>query len=168
MENNELKELAKILAVIGDMHGKEISITLINLYFEQLKQFPMSDIRRALSSPSKWFPKPFDVIELIQGSDKEIKEIENINLGIQAGEQADMVLLHLDDHGANSSPEFTDPITAHIMSSVFPYRSWGRQHLTKNNIFFRRDFVEAYTNYNKTERQQLTHDEAKQLLERIK
>lgn len=166
MKKQNLKELAEIMAVVGDVHGKEISQSLISLYFEQLKQFSISDIRKAFSVPSKWYPKPFDIIEGIQGS--EHPEIENTRLKIKAGEQADMVLKYLDDHGADSKPSFKDPITTHIMTTIFNFRSWGRQHLTKNNVFFRRDFVETYLNYNKTgEIRQIGHDEAKQLLERI-
>jgi len=168
MKKQNLQELAEIMAVVGDVHGKEISKPLINLYFEQLKQFSISDISKAFSKPSKWFPKPFDIIEAIQGSASDIKEIENTALKIKAGEQADMVLQMIDNIGSDARPLFNDPITGHIMSSIFNWRTWGRQHLTKNNVFFRRDFVEYYLNYDKVgEIRQLTHEESKKLLERI-
>jgi len=143
MEKQNLKELAEIMAVVGDVHGKEISQPLISLYFEQLKQFSISDIRKAFSKPTQWFPKPFDIIEAIQGHGQ-------VSVKDQALIQANLVADAIATVGRYESVKFTDPVTNMVVKQGF--NGWINlcsEMLEKEIVWFKKDFAALYKSYSR-------------------
>jgi len=66
MENRDKKEFFKNITVLGEAFGKDISESLIELYWETLKDLSIEDFRHSvkhLALTCKFFPKPVEFRE---------------------------------------------------------------------------------------------------------
>lgn len=74
METRDIKPFMKLIAGIGELYGKPISVPLTELYWQSLKCYELQDVQRALATHihnpdcGQFFPKPADVVRFIEGS----------------------------------------------------------------------------------------------------
>jgi len=71
MKNKEL--FAKNMAVLSEIHDREITESLMSIFWQVLEPFPDDDCARAFDriiKTSKFFPKPADFIEFLQSDDE--------------------------------------------------------------------------------------------------
>lgn len=67
----EFDDFTIILDQLAEMHRHQISVGLKKLYFAALSPFSLEQIQEAaifLAQDSKWFPKPADFVEAIDGN----------------------------------------------------------------------------------------------------
>jgi hypothetical protein len=70
---NNKKIFAEYMTVLGEIHGKEISKTLAESYFEILKPYSDNECITAFKlviKNSKFFPKPAEILELLESKNK--------------------------------------------------------------------------------------------------
>lgn len=73
-QDKKLVNFIAILAKVGVIYGKEVSEQLIDIYWQTLKHFKLSNIIQAveqhISDPDtgQYFPKPADLVRIIKGS----------------------------------------------------------------------------------------------------
>lgn len=66
------KRLAEFLTLMADLHEKEISKAKIEYYWEFLKPFSDEQCEVAFKKVGlKWFPKPQDFLDVLQGNDND-------------------------------------------------------------------------------------------------
>ncbi len=156
------------MVTIATLFEKKLDEVIIGMYFEQLKEFEYADIKNAFTQRHRFWPKPFDISEIIQGSESEKKQ----TLEIQANKAADLVLEILRIDGAMAKPElFVDKIIANLMTTRWPWHRWACELTGDDMKWWRKEFIVAYVqialigidNY-----KQISHGEAKQLLGRVK
>jgi len=74
MTEKDINSFAKILMGIAEVYRVELSPPVIEIYFEALKKYPLELVKNALitymSIPKegRFFPKPVDIVEIIEGS----------------------------------------------------------------------------------------------------
>jgi hypothetical protein len=72
--NTEKESFGRLLIVTGEVYGKHVSPTLVNLYWRILQHYDWVDIRRAfrayIENPDngQYMPKPADLIRFIKGN----------------------------------------------------------------------------------------------------
>lgn len=73
-QKQKLVAFMTMLAKLGVIYGKEVSEQLIDIYWQTLKCFKLSNIKQAIAAHVKnpdtgqYFPKPADLVRLIKGS----------------------------------------------------------------------------------------------------
>ncbi len=73
MQDTDLKIFSGLMVTMGEAYAKELSGMLIEIYWQCLKCFELSEVREAfkahLRNPEvgQFFPKPADLIRLIEG-----------------------------------------------------------------------------------------------------
>ena len=66
------KRLAEFLTLMADLHEKEVSKAKIEYYFQVLEPFSDDECEQAFKKVGlKWFPKPQDFLDLLQGTTKD-------------------------------------------------------------------------------------------------
>ena len=147
MNNIDVPEFAKIMAAMGVTYDKEISEELTNIYYEVLKEFSLTDIKRAMSihlKESKFFPKPSEIIE-------RIKSPETIEM--KADKAWNQLLKATSKHGYYDSVEFIDKV---IHSCIRAMGGWLLISDREPDTWMHKDFVNFYKSYynspNHTER----------------
>lgn len=68
------EKFSELLAILGEIFDKSISTSLAKIYFDALKSFSDEMIKEAFNKASltlKFFPKPVELIEIIQGDKNE-------------------------------------------------------------------------------------------------
>ena len=74
MKAQAFKELARFLAGMSELYGKALSKPLVQLYWELLSPYSFDQVEQAFQSHmmdpdcGQYFPKPADLIRLIDGS----------------------------------------------------------------------------------------------------
>lgn len=74
MDEGAFRKFAHLMVQVAEIYGEKLSEIKIQLYFELLKEYPYEIIEGAFVSHtklSKFFPKPADIIELIEGSPED-------------------------------------------------------------------------------------------------
>ena len=79
--NNEehRKRFAEGMKGMCELHNRAASKPMLKMYFFALAKFEIEDVLRAFVtavSATKYFPKPAEIIELIQGSPEDVAEVE--------------------------------------------------------------------------------------------
>jgi len=98
-QNNEM-EFATLMAGMSEAYGTENTKAKIEIYFQQLKEFSIEEIRRAVDlslGTLKFFPKIAELRELIQGSPQD-----------QAMLAWECLMDTMEDVGYYDSPTFED------------------------------------------------------------
>lgn len=101
MKEQDKKEFGETMAGIGELMGKDISNSLMKIYWNALKPFPLSDVLTGLNkiaTTSRFFPKPVEIIEAIQGNAESL-----------AAEAMHHLVEAVGRVGAYQSVEFEDP-----------------------------------------------------------
>jgi hypothetical protein len=74
MNDLDKKEFAQLMTGIGEVYSKDITKTLLVIYFDSLKGFSINDVKDALSKHAidskhgTFFPKPADIVRNIDGA----------------------------------------------------------------------------------------------------
>jgi len=74
MTDREKPEFMKLLMSTADLHGKELSTDVVELWWNSLKAFDLNQVRQAFSDhiqdpvKGEWMPKPANIIAKLEGS----------------------------------------------------------------------------------------------------
>jgi hypothetical protein len=74
MKLHDMPAFAQVMVGLGELYGKPVSETLIDLYWAALKRFEITAIRRAvhthINNPDvgQFMPKPADIVRYLEGS----------------------------------------------------------------------------------------------------
>ena len=115
----------EILFQLGEVFSFDLNEPTIELYHKILKPYPINDVSRActtwLSSHGErkfdFFPRPNQIIEIIEAT-----KVEGPRIEVRAQQQWRVILQQIKRHGPYHPPQFTDPITAHLVKTQF---SWS-------------------------------------------
>lgn len=137
MTKNDREDFLKLFSGICEVYGKEITTQLTDIYFNSFEKFSIERVKEAFNRhtlSSKFFPKPSELIDLLEGN-KEEKAIE-------AWTVLRDTIRH---HGGDRSVLFTDPKISWIVES---YGGWIRvcDMETIDLDFMRLGFIKAYIN----------------------
>lgn len=132
------------LAGLAEVFGEQVSQVRAQLYFEALSTFTLDEVRAAVRGAirgCRFFPKPAELIEMLQGS---------------AEDQAEVAwgrFLHaLTHHGTYTSVDFGDPILHAVIQTQFGgwHETW--KLTTDETRFAHIEFVKLYRAFRKTGR----------------
>lgn len=135
------------LAGLCELHNREATEAMAKLYFFALQAFDIEDVLRAMVkavAASKFFPKPAEIIEFIQGSPEDMAEVE-----------ASKVWEAICRVGGHSSVAFDNPTTSAVIE--YGFGGWVKlcsEMRMDEEKWFRKDFVRIYTAFS---RQNLQH-----------
>jgi hypothetical protein len=132
----ERKEFLDLLSGLCYTLGKESNEHLIKTYHTALNRFDISIVKNVINKAVvsfKWFPKPVELIELIEGSSVDNSEIQ----AAQAFEAIRRV-------GPYQSVVFDDPVTQEVIKQY--YGGWPKfcEGDSKDIVFKMNDFKKAY------------------------
>lgn len=74
MQHSDKPKFAQAITVLGEIYGKEVSQTLIGVYYNALENWPIEEVSRAIQAHTRdtengqFFPKPADLIRHLEGS----------------------------------------------------------------------------------------------------
>lgn len=144
MNSDDKKEFAQIMAATGEVFSKELTKTIMSVYFETLKRYPMDDVRLALGeymNKGKFFPKPADISEIIAG-----KEMPIADRALLAWSEVENAIRRV---GSWGSPNFTDPITP---AAVGQLGSWADLCMTPVDKlqWKQKEFMQAFELFERT------------------
>lgn len=117
---NDRAMFAKAMYDCYDVYGKEANEKTIDLYFKLLMDYDLQAVLNGLESvlrSSKFFPKPSEVVEAVEG-----KENENIDIAYQ---DAKSVIYN----GFHDAIRLTNPITMQVIEDM------GGQEGFYNKVF---------------------------------
>jgi len=135
MEEKDKENFAKMLLGLGELFDKEISEALVSIYWEALKPYSWQAVKNAFNKAAlacKFFPKPVEILEFIQGSKTE-----------QAEEAWGLLLDAIRQHGPYVSVTFADGRIARcveLMGGWEAVNNWKTDELQ----FRRKDFLAIY------------------------
>ncbi len=142
MEPKDKEKFLHILNQTAIIYEKEFNEDLIQAYWLLLKEFDLMVITEAFNQhcrQSKFFPKPAEIIGIIQGDTEDIAMVE-----------AAKVIQAIKEYGAYHSVVFDDAWT----QAVIHYGFGGWIQLcdleTHNEKWFIKDFVKIYGSYKRT------------------
>ncbi len=133
--------------VVSEVYGKEVSELTIEFYIKVLEKYSIIDVIKALedyvgnvSGKASFFPKPGDIIEIIEG-DIEAKAMIAWSKVIEA----------LHSVGTYKSVKFKDPIINTVIYHLGGWIELGKKPLSDIK-FIENDFKKMYVNYCKTKK----------------
>ncbi|HEA67185.1 MAG TPA: hypothetical protein ENI07_10250 [Desulfobacterales bacterium] len=111
--DNEKKKIAEAFTALCELHDKKISPVARKMYAETLKGFSADQITMAISQSireHKWFPKPAELIELINGPTPQIEDI--------AETQANFVISQVRKLGSWRTPVFVCFVHVLVIATI--------------------------------------------------
>jgi len=123
--------------------GKDLTPGIIDIYFKALEQFEMDEVIKAITKAAvscKFFPKPVELIEFVQGKIEDKAEIE-CNKAFEA----------LKRIGPYQSVCFDDFITQAVIKQGFG--GWVKfcgESMVETEHFERKDFIKLYESYSRS------------------
>jgi hypothetical protein len=139
------KQFLNVMNKAAIVYDTELSKQKLDIYWRLLKQYTESEFSKAMNTvlrTSKFFPKPAEIIELIDPQ----PEIADIAL-----EQAHNIISHVKQYGSSVWPDLSDPVTEHLMTRRWPYPSWAADLVQSEEKWWVKEFCEAYHSFNKIE-----------------
>ncbi len=133
---------AKYMTLLAEVHGKEISKSLMDVYWISLQQYGDTECESAfnrLITTTRFFPKPVDVIEAIQANNPAAQ----ITMNDRATEQIAVVMKQVRELGYYRTPCFDDPVTKRLMTGRWSWRSICSM-TTEEHKWWAKEFIEAY------------------------
>lgn len=131
-------ELKKKLLTLAEAVGTEITENRADIYWEIFKDYPDEELTKALNlslKTNKFFPKPAELIELIEGSPSD--------KSLQAWQAA---LNSVSKVGVYNSPKFEDKIITAIILDMGGWEAYCNMP-TKENPWKEKEFRERYNFY---------------------
>jgi len=141
---------------LAEEFGGSLTKNNLQLKWESLKRFPIDHITKAISYLSENRTKTYPLVPTIREIIEAIEIIQQPQLAIgsdnMAEIQANEVLAFLYENGSGAAPVFMDPLTQSLMTTVWPYGSWGKTLTEKDKSWWRREFIKTYKVYSDTAR----------------
>ena len=140
---NNRKTFMDYMAALGELFDKEITKTLLGMYWEVLSAVPddrAEDAFKKSIATCKFFPRPAELLELAGESNK----LKELMIDSRAQEQALLVLEMI--RGSVKESDATDKITKHLLERRFNVSRLSGSMLEVDNKWFLKDFAEAYRN----------------------
>jgi hypothetical protein len=158
MNDKDKKQFLEIMVPLGELYQKELSKTLLALYFSALSVLTLEEISLACSNhvrdPDKgmWFPKPADIIS--QFNRQKPKALATGDAAILAWME---VVKALESHcPMKSSPDIKSKVSN---AAVQTLGGWG--HLARQSyeelVWIKKEFISLY--------EAMSHQEEHLLLE---
>jgi hypothetical protein len=147
MENTY--EFKKQMLLAGEVFSKELSSSMVEIYWEILKKYKDAEVLHAFEVIFKkniFFPKPAELINIIEKNKLSVDE--------KALSQANKVVSLVRKIGSYSKPRFNDEITSYIMKNNYNWSLFCVNLTEKDVVFFKKDFVALYKLYSKNENKQ--------------
>ena len=137
------KKFKEMITVLCERYDKAPSQILSKMIWEALK--PHSD-EICIDAFNHVFLRGRFFKDIVPDLNEFIeKEQNDLDESVPAIE-ADRVIAHLNAHGGSAPLPANDPITGYLMTSRWPYQTWAAGVLTKDIVWWRKDFIEAYKN----------------------
>ena len=143
MNKEERKEFAEILYGLAGNFGDTVDDHTAKIWargfesegisLDQIRQAAMKILKTRTIAKMPTFA---EFLQAIQGSSKD-----------NAHAQADIVLEVLQQQGSRINPEFSDPVTAHLMSTRWRWERWAPYVKEDEIKWWRKEFIEAYQAY---------------------
>ena len=119
------QRIDEILYELEKVFTKDLDETTINVYHKLLASYSVEEISAACSTwlsstgdrKFDYFPRPNQIIEII-----EAKKDKGPRIEVRAQQQWRVILQQIKRHGPYHPPQFSDPITAHLVKTQF---SWS-------------------------------------------
>lgn len=146
MNDDDKKRFAEIMWGLADNFGASVTKEGLSLRFEALKAYSIEQISRAatrlLIARKETYPpipKVSEFIEAIENNGRQKVEHRQ-----KAEIQANVVLDYLKQYGRAGHASFEDPITQHLMTTRWKYKSWAATVPESELKWWRKEFIEAY------------------------
>lgn len=141
MNSNDFDRFAEMLNSVGEMYGKQVSSTMMGMYFKALEEYDIRDLQRAFNlhvrNPDNgmFFPKPADLVRMMGG-----------DTGTQSGIAWSKVIETVRRVGAYSSVAFDDSIIHRVVTDM---GGWPKLCEMKEaeTPFVAKDFERRYQGY---------------------
>ena len=138
MTDTDRLEFAQAIGATAEVFSEQVSEARANAYFIALGDFPIGIVKDAFGQAikrCKFFPKPAELIELIEGSDEDV--------GAMAWAR---VTRALEEIGTYETVDFQDAVLHRVILSMGGWSEmWRIQDLTAREQGFRRaEFVRLY------------------------
>ena len=156
MSTTDKERFAVAMFGIAEEFGGSLTKNNLQLKWESLKRFPIDHITKAISYLSENRTKTFPLVPTTQEIIEATEIIQQPQLAIGSAKmaeiQANEVLAFLHENGAGAAPVFRDPLTKCLMSTVWPYASWGKSLTEKDKTWWRKEFINTFKVYSETAR----------------
>lgn len=168
MDEQDKQEFAQIMYGMADNFRDSISKEGLQFRFEALQRFSIDRIREAAidivnSRKFTKFPTIAEFVVRIEGDREQIAEDAARN-------EAYKVLQLVRERGRLNPPNFSDPVTAELLSRRWRWDSLCSTLREEEEKWFIRDFVEAYAAMSREEKRlqlQTPDEDVKALLSNI-
>ena len=148
MNDEDKKDFAVLMTGVAEAYDKQISKSLLQLYFGALKEFTLYQVSEAISKhlldpdSGQFMPKPANIVKHISGNTQQKQR----DIDSRAEFQWDgSVVRAVREVGSYRTPNFKDPITKAVIST------WGWPELCKLTeeqlVWKRKEFIQQYNNY---------------------
>jgi len=138
---DNLAKFAIMMNTLGTNCSVEITKNQINIYFTALKSFSLSEVEKSFSRVMySWVYNRFPPVGVFMKAIEESQSLLEDLAEIQASE----VLSQVRQYGYYQTPEFNDPVTAHLMSHRFNFQGLCKTLNEGEEKWFVKDFVKAY------------------------
>ncbi len=129
-----------------EVFDKKYSDTLLRVYHEALKMYLARQVTDAIAKAiviCRFFPKPVDIIEFIEGGPQHLSDIAEI--------EAAKVLTAIKHHGIYNSVLFDDLFTQAVIHNGFGgWVKLCRELKSEDQKWFVKDFVRMYQAYRRS------------------
>lgn len=134
MTDKDYPEFLKTMVALAEILGpKELSETMLTLYWRVLKDLPTSQFKMAVeivAKTAKFFPKPSEILAAVTP--------DMASMSVMALER---VLRTIDSKGTYSSVAFDDPAIHAAIESMGGWTEFGHRELDE---WLRKDFAKYY------------------------
>ena len=143
MEKRDAKQFTETMMGMAENYpGTRLTGNGLKLRFEALKEYSLDQVINAAAKLLRehrfnTMPTVGDFILAMDGAGELTAEQR---AEIEAGK----ILDHLHLYGATRAPQMEDPVTRHLMTHRWSYRSWAARVRESDIEWWRRDFVRAY------------------------
>lgn len=143
MKKEDKKEFGKILVVTGEIYDKQITASLIKVYFEVLKDYTLDELKRALElhikdrEEGKFFPRPSNFINQIEADEGVLAILawDKAYKGIKQGAYYDTMI-------------FDDPVIHMVITQMGGWIEFS-DLLIKDTPYRRAEFIKLYKHFQK-------------------
>jgi len=138
---DDLRRFSAEMMALSELYNRDMSETLLELYFEALRQYPIQEVVGAVRvhikhrDQGQYFPKPADLIRLIEGDTQT-----------QAMVAWDNAVKAMMEIGQYTSVQFEDPILGKVILDMggWPeFYDWPAKEMP----FKKKEFMDRYRAY---------------------
>lgn len=139
MQSDDKRVFAAELALTAEVFGEQLSPTRIEAYFLALAEFDVDAVRAALRQSvkvSRFFPKPAEIREVIEGGGLEDKAVLAWSRFLRAVERV----------GTYQSVDFGDPVLHATVQAMGGWlEQWRLERMDERELGYKRaEFVRLY------------------------